>query len=442
MAKQMTAWTQEGNTVWGVCANRAFTPAERLPPGLYKYVPTMTGWLLDRVGDRFEFPFKVYGTEDELLSRVQRAWEALPQNIGVLLNGLKGTGKTVTAQLLANWAVDSGMVVLMVRDPIPLDVVLAALHQDVVVIFDEFEKTHRAVKGEANPQEALLTTLDGMSRGLHKRLFVLTTNSRVLDPNLVDRPSRIRYSKEYTRVSDDVVFEIIDDMLPPHLAHIRTDLATYVFTREVLSIDVVKTVIQECVAFEEPPSAFAHLLNLSARAPAFYKIYAVLEDGTDVCLLDNFIPDASKATTLATALTSSDRALAISKNRQSCAAIYCTSGRGYMSLGSPVEGTDDRWHATVGVPIEDTWLGPHATRFDYGKRTWVFYATKPDGWVEPSFKATKKGRIPAEFTDLVDCRRMYNVGADPQALTVRIVPVYPIKGSVMERLPGKDGGQV
>ena len=156
--------------------------------GIFAFGASPQGWYFVQENARYEFPYKIYGHTDDIVKRVKAAWAASPSNLGVLLNGIKGTGKTISAQLLANWAVDNNLPVLVVRDPIPLAEVLEAVKQDIVIIFDEFEKTH----AKKEDQQNLLSTIDGMSRHQRRRLLIFTANHKSLDENFVDRPRRIR----------------------------------------------------------------------------------------------------------------------------------------------------------------------------------------------------------------------------------------------------------
>lgn len=277
------------NNVWQQMAN-SYHPGtdalktQAIPPGLYRYEDSPKEWWLEWTAANFEFPYKIYGNHDHIIQRVKTAWGSLEGNLGVLLTGIKGTGKTVSAQLLANWAVENGIPVLVVSHPIPLVEVLEHLNQPVVVVFDEFEKTH----AEKEDQQALLTALDGMARSRHKRMYVFTTNSKTVDENFLDRPSRIRYCWDFRRLGDDVIEMLLDDLLQPDVAHLRTDILTYLAARKVLSIDVAKTVINEVNLFKEAPSAFAEMMNLSEQDAAGYTLEVINEQREVLRTLSSF----------------------------------------------------------------------------------------------------------------------------------------------------------
>ena len=262
-------WQQKGDSYWP--SNTALD-VRKIPPGIYSYGATPNGqWFLELTTSRYVFPYKIYGAHDRIIDRVKRAWKSLPSNLGVLLNGLKGTGKTITAQQIVNWAIDEGLVVLNAQSPVPLAMIMEHVEQPMLVLFDEFEKTHAEDKYPGSQQQ-LLSAIDGLSKNEHRRLFLFTTNTKKVDENLVDRPSRIRYGWEFGRLSSDLIEMLLDDMLDKELARLRPEILTYLNTRAVLTIDVVKAVIVECNTFREGPEAFKSIMNLTEKEPCGFKV--------------------------------------------------------------------------------------------------------------------------------------------------------------------------
>lgn len=96
------------NKVW-VCSGSTYTQVssgysveQSLPVGIYSICLTMTGYHLDRYADKFVFPYKMYGLQNEFIDHVIKTYHATEGNLGIMLTGTKGTGKTVTAKELAN----------------------------------------------------------------------------------------------------------------------------------------------------------------------------------------------------------------------------------------------------------------------------------------------------------------------------------------------------
>lgn len=258
-----------------------------LPGGIYKIrTPPMQGWYLDRVQPGFVFNYKIYGNHSHILNRVNTAWEHLDSNVGILLNGIKGTGKTVTAQLIANSLVNKGVPVILVEGYTPiLGEVLKRIEAPCAVLFDEFEKTHNSEQ-----QQQLLSVMDGMSKNGHKRLYVFTTNRPNIDENFIDRPSRIRYHWEFNNLSRTDIREIVVDTIDSDLHHLIDSTVDYIASRRVCTIDSVKCTVQEVNVFRENPMNFNGVLNLQGRPPSHYLVQALSGAGEVFSLVKKFTP--------------------------------------------------------------------------------------------------------------------------------------------------------
>ena len=266
-------WAQSGTSFY--TTNRA-NKTKRLPPGIYRFVqPEREPWFLSRIANEFEFPFKVYNASQDVINRIVTHWENTTGNLGILMNGLRGAGKTMTAQLLANELLRRyDLPVLVVRNPIPLQIVFDAIQQDLIVIFDEFEKTHNE---ELHPgaQQNLLSTIDGMSRTSFRRMTIFTTNNIRVNENFQDRPGRIHYKFEFERVADEIIEGLIDDSLPAHLMHLKPEIFEFLNSRSICTIDIVKAVIAEVKIFEESPRNFEEMLNVAKGEPPSFTISLV-----------------------------------------------------------------------------------------------------------------------------------------------------------------------
>ena len=86
----------------------------------------------------YEFGYKIYGLEQEFIQRVVKTFDLRAEGVGVTLTGLKGTGKTVTAKLIAN-AVELPVIVVT-EIYHGLEEWLSQISQPVVLFFDELEK--------------------------------------------------------------------------------------------------------------------------------------------------------------------------------------------------------------------------------------------------------------------------------------------------------------
>lgn len=104
---------------------------------------------LVKLADSFQFNFKIYdlGIED-IMQKIEKTWNSDvfvngDKNLGVIFNGLKGTGKTIGAKILSN---RMGIPVILVNAPYNglLDFI-QSLCFECVVLIDEAEDVIKAV---------------------------------------------------------------------------------------------------------------------------------------------------------------------------------------------------------------------------------------------------------------------------------------------------------
>ena len=93
---------------------------------------------LEDFADQFHFDFKIYGMESKLVEHIMRTFENTASNLGILFNGVKGTGKTITAKIIAN---KTNLPVILINAPYPgLADFISKINCPCVLFFDEFEK--------------------------------------------------------------------------------------------------------------------------------------------------------------------------------------------------------------------------------------------------------------------------------------------------------------
>ena len=264
----MKKWNQSGNLFkTGDEANQLDT----LPVGIYTLGKGMFGFYLERIDDKFEFNHKLYGLETSLINRVITTWNGTDRNLGVLLNGLRGTGKTVTAKVICN---QLELPVILINSQFEdggLPEFLNEVREDCIVFIDEYEK----VFGDDSD---LLTVMDGVLANDTRKMFLLTTNKTYVNENMLQRPSRIRYFKTFKDLSPVVIEEIVDDTLKHK--KFKSDVITAISTLEIITIDVVKSIIEEVNLHNESPTEFMDVFNVK-KITGKYSIYEVKtgEDG-------------------------------------------------------------------------------------------------------------------------------------------------------------------
>jgi hypothetical protein len=221
-----------------------YVPKKELQNGIYKVVPRSPvnpTHLLDF--SEFSLPTKLYGESlDYLTNKVLKSFSEYKKSVGVLLSGLKGTGKSLQ---LKHIAMNSKMPVLIVDEFIhgsELITFLEKIPSSSVVLFDEFEKVY----SEDCQQESILPLLDGLCSTPH--IFVLTVNNSV-SQFLVGRPSRIRYNKKYHGLDEALIKEIASDLLVDKSK--SEDVTTFLSMMQDVNMDMVVSFIQDVNLYPE-----------------------------------------------------------------------------------------------------------------------------------------------------------------------------------------------
>lgn len=234
-------WINEGGVLFPIpgSATLLSTPGN----GVFRiYVDARTGRIgLEKIAESFIVNFKVYGTEGKAINdHIIHTWNSdvfqkSGKNLGVIFNGLKGTGKTIAAKQLCNRL---GLPTIVVSKPVDgLLEFIQALNFEAAVLIDEAEKTFD------EESEILLKMIDGVYN--HRRkLYILTTNELTMDDNLIGRPGRIRYVKQFGNLELDVINEVIADTLEDK--SLADGLIKLVNSLEISTIDILKSLIEEC----------------------------------------------------------------------------------------------------------------------------------------------------------------------------------------------------
>jgi len=242
-------WSQQADTYWlrSLGVNHTLLPNQSYTLEVDQY----DNIYLREYQKQFSFDYKLYGLETSLINRVVKTAKEVPGNLGILLNGLRGTGKTVTAKQICN---ELGLPVILVDRFIEEGHrFINQIPQDIIVFIDEYEKIF-----EENHQ--LLSIMDGAMNSDYKRIFVLTTNELYISENLIQRPGRIRYLKTFKDLKKEAIEEIVDDCLENK--ELRSEVINFIARLEMITVDVVKTICQEVNVHGEGPESFEGVFNV------------------------------------------------------------------------------------------------------------------------------------------------------------------------------------
>lgn len=252
----MSYFIRNGNT-FRVASEDAIDLHKSLPVGNYtvKYNEMADQYFLEMV-DSFPQIKKLYGDTTKNAARILSTFKDRPYSTGVMLNGEKGSGKTLLAKTLSINAAEEGISTLIINQPYTGDTFnkfLQDIAQPTIILFDEFEKVY-----DEQDQEAALTLLDGVFPS--KKLFLITCNNKWrVNEHMRNRPGRIYYMLEFTGLDSAFIREYCEDNLnaKQHIDKICEIASLF----DEFNFDMLKAVVEEMNRYEETPQQVMKLLN-------------------------------------------------------------------------------------------------------------------------------------------------------------------------------------
>ncbi len=210
-----------------------------LPKGVYILQKDLT---LERVADALPGVVNLYSNYENFINRVQQIYHKTQVNIGVLLYGEKGTGKTVLAHRLIN-AISAPTIIVKANSGY-FDLIRNLPTKELSLLFDDYT-------GDDELQ-ALLDT------GINGRLFTFITAEY---PLFQARPGRIRYVKEMEALLMEEAMKVINNQM--NNEELKDDLIETILDNvEILTIDKLMCLITEVNALNKPASSLIQYLNL------------------------------------------------------------------------------------------------------------------------------------------------------------------------------------
>jgi hypothetical protein len=226
---------------------------QKLPPAIYEVNFTNElGFHLTRKHDNYPLPSDLYNfnnteVKSDLACLFLNRFRAEPNNLGVMLIGEKGTGKSLLMKRTANLAIELGMPVIAVENSYnseQLAKFLSSIKDDAVVLFDEFEKKYDYDEDPENrpSQAGLLSFFDGTS--VYRKLIIVTANDREgINEFFLNRPSRIRYVIDYKGLTPEFVSSYLQEkLIYPEIVQTVLDELELVPS---INFDLLRNVVEE-----------------------------------------------------------------------------------------------------------------------------------------------------------------------------------------------------
>jgi hypothetical protein len=252
----MTYFIRNGNQ-FDVSADAAIDIQQKLPVGNYivKERP-MNGPLYLEMVDGFTSLKKLYGKTTRHAERIVNTYRDRGTSTGVLLNGEKGSGKTLLARQLSIDCAALDIPTIIINAPWTGDKFnkfMQDISQECMVLFDEFEKVY-----DSDEQEVILTLLDGVFPS--RKLFVLTCNDKWrIDSHMRNRPGRIYYMIDFKGLEADFIIEYCEDNLVNKTYIEKVCQVAAMFAQ--FNFDMLKALVEEMNRYDETPQEALSMLN-------------------------------------------------------------------------------------------------------------------------------------------------------------------------------------
>lgn len=220
---------------------------------------------------------KIYGIHEQKVKKMIRSFQAFERNLGIILSGEKGIGKTVFSRMMCKEAIKQGYPVLIVDEAYPgIGRFIESIDQECVVLFDEFDKTF-SKQNMGGAQAKLLSLFDGTAGG--KKMFLITCNDiGGLNHYLINRPGRCHYHLRFEYPKSNEIREYLKDKLKEEY-YDQIDSVVAFASRVNVNFDCLRAIafeLNQGISFKEAIKD----LNILHMSSEHYDVYLYLEDGT------------------------------------------------------------------------------------------------------------------------------------------------------------------
>jgi hypothetical protein len=246
-----------------------------------------TGFFLSKID--WESPNeKVYGDVNVIRDRIFSTFQKQNRNLGIMFSGPKGFGKTLTIKKIIECGIEKGYPVILVNKKLfNLPDFFSQITQEVIVVFDEFEKKFLCndnCESMNGPEETgvnqteFLELFDGVITG--KKLFIIACNDLANISNyFLGRPGRIHYHWAFKSLS----MSEIEDYCKDNLRSDRLDEihSIYEISLKVnsFSYDILRSIVFELNNYDDTVKDIIKFLNIKDYEDKKYMLCLSLADG-------------------------------------------------------------------------------------------------------------------------------------------------------------------
>lgn len=216
---------------------------DKLPAMVYTPVMSEEGPRLIKGRLSYEVPENPLGDHTAIRDLIISDYNTTKSPVGVILVGLKGSGKTMLSEDLCNMVLESGRPVLNVTSPLPGGILstMIDLLGPCAVLFDEFGKVY----DDSEKRNSVLTLFsDSEKRNI---LFIVTANSeREFVDAMLNRPGRFKYRVNYDGIKEKTVMDTLSskDHSPELIEYLRLYSTYHPISFDMLLL--MKKLLKKC----------------------------------------------------------------------------------------------------------------------------------------------------------------------------------------------------
>ena len=228
---------------------------EKLVPAIYNIkIPPIGGPYLQINTSGIQIPEKVYGNVNAKIHTVMNTYDNDPKSLGVLLTGIKGSGKTMTAGMLCKEMLARNIPVILVNNSIPVDALNQIIDSvgEVCILLDEFGKIY-----DEDDQNRMLTIFSGVSS--QKRMIVITENSvSRINSFMLNRPSRLLYHFRHSNLESEIITEYCNEV--GVMKEFHDEVIIYSKTVTSFTFDILQAIVKQHLL--NPEVKFKDLISI------------------------------------------------------------------------------------------------------------------------------------------------------------------------------------